>query len=116
MALQQILVRTDELNSTGEVKLDIGGYDYCIVQIVAPTGTVSFATSNDANPIQGASDGNATSSDNYVTVQGINLATSAAVSSLATGGLVRFGYIGQFLRISTPSSVGKCIVRLFKIN
>jgi len=115
MALQQILDKTSALNETGEVKLDIGGYDYCIVQVVSPTGTVSFATSNDANAIQGASDGSAISSLNYTSVQGTNLATSAAVSSLAASGLVRFGYIGQFLMISSPASVGKLIIRLFKI-
>lgn len=116
MALQQILDVTTTLNSSAlnEVKLDVGGYDYAIVQVVTPAGTLSFTTTNDGGAVQGASDGNATSSINYVAVQGTNLASGAAVSSLAASGLVRFGYIGQYLRLS-GTTVSKCIVRLFKI-
>lgn len=117
MALQQILDRTLKFNSDGEVKLDIGGYDYCIVQVISPSSAVSFETSNDSNAIEGASDGSAVSSTNYLTVQGVNLATNANVSSLSASGSVRFGYVGRYLRIfGTSATVTKLIIRLFKIG
>lgn len=117
MALQQILDVTDTLNSSAlnEVKLDVGGYDYAIVHAVYPAGTLNFTTTNDGGAVQGGSDGNPTASINYVSVQGTNLATGSGVTSLAVSGLVRFGYIGQYLRLN-GTTVDKCIVRLFKIN
>jgi hypothetical protein len=118
MALSQILDITEDFNNGNQATLDIGGYDYAIVQLVAPTGTVTFKTSNDANAITGASDGSAVSADNFTVVQGINLATSAAGSTLAATGLIRFGYIGKFLQIDGGGSAtcDKVILRLFKIN
>lgn len=118
MALQQILDVTANYSVNKSAILDIGGYDYAIVQLVNPSGTVTFKTSNDANAITGASDGSAVSAINFTAVQGTNLATSAATSTLAATGLVRFGYIGKFLQIDGAGTVtcDKVIVRLFKIN
>ena len=118
MALSQVLDVTKEYSVNKVHNLDIGGYDYAIVQLVNPSGTVTFKTSNDANAQEGASDGSAVSAINFTAVQGTNLATSAAASTLAATGLMRFGYIGKFLQIDGGGTVtcDKVIVRLFKIN
>lgn len=117
MAVSQILDVTADFNSTNDVKLDIGGWDYAIVQVVNPSGTVDFKTSNDANAIEGASDGSGVSAINFTAVNGVNLATGSGVTSLAASGLVRFGYIGKFLQISGSTvTADKILVRLFKIN
>lgn len=118
MALSQILDVSADYNVGNLATLDIGGYDYAIVHLVNPSGTVTFKTSNDANAITGASDGSAVSAINFTVVQGINLSTSAAVSTLAATGLIRFGYIGKFLQIDGGGTItcDKVIVRLFKIN
>lgn len=118
MALSQILDVTADYSVGSLATLDIGGYDYAIVQLVNPSGTVTFKTSNDANEKTGASDGSAVSATNFTVVQGTNLATSAAASTLAATGLMRFGYIGKFLQIDGGGTVtcDKVLVRLFKIN
>ena len=118
MALSQILDVTAAYSVNKIHTLDIGGYDYAIVQLVNPSAAVTFKTSNDANAITGASDGSAVSAINFTVVQGTNLATSAAASTLAATGLMRFGYIGKFLQIDGGGTVtcDKVIVRLFKIN
>lgn len=118
MALQQILDVTAAYSVNKVHNLDIGGYDYAIVQLVNPSGTVTFKSSNDANEKTGASDGSAVSATNFIAVQGTNLATSAAASTLAASGLIRFGYIGKFLQIDGGGTVtcDKVLVRLFKIN
>ena len=118
MALSQILDVTAAYSVNKVFTLDVGGYDYAIVQLINPSAAVTFKTSNDANAITGASDGSAISSTNFTVVQGTNLATSAAASTLAVTGLMRFEYIGEFLQIDGGGTVTceKIIVRLFKVN
>lgn len=116
MSVQIVLDVTDDFNADSDVKLDTGGFDYAIVQLVSPSGTVSFKHSNDAGAIQGVSDGSAVSATNFVTLQGTNLASGSGVTSLAASGLVRFSYCGQFLQLSGESvTADKVLVRLYKI-
>ena len=117
MAVSQIKDLTTDINADGRAIIDIGGFDYAIVQLVSPTSTATFATSNDSNDITGVSDGSAASATNFIDVQGTNLNSGSAVSTLAASGIVRFGYIGKYLRIIGPGlTVTKAVVRLFKIN
>ena len=113
MAVQQILDVTADFNDGGAATLDIGGWDFAVVQLVTPVGTTSFLTSNDAGAIQSVSDGNATSADNFVAVTGTVLATGSGATTLAAAGLIKFTGIGQFLRIS-GTSAAKVLVRLYK--
>jgi hypothetical protein len=116
MSVQIVLDVTADFNADSKVQLDTGGFDYAIVQLVSPSGTVSFKHTNDAGDVEGVSDGSAVSATNFVAVQGTNLASGSAVTSLATSGLVRFGYIGRFLQLSGESvTVTKALVRLYKI-
>ena len=117
MALQQIIDVTGDINADGRAIIDIGGFDYAIVQLVSPTGTATFSTTNDSGDIQGVSDGSAASATNFIDVQGTNLNSGSAVTTLAASGLVKFSYIGRYLKINGGGgfTVTKALVRLFKI-
>lgn len=116
MAVQQIIDVKEDINKDGRVTLDLGGFDYIIVQLVTPTSTATFKTTNDAGAITGVSAGSAASATNFIDVQGTNLNSGSAVTSLAVSGMVRFNYIGQFFRIEGPGlTVTKAIIRAYKI-
>lgn len=126
MAVQIVLDVTQEYATGSEsgvpslVKLDTGGYDYAVVQLVNPSGAVNFKHTNDSGDIQGVSDGSAISSDNAVALQGVNLADGTGATSLSADGLVRFQSFGRYLWIDgtgeIPSTVDKILVRLYKIH
>lgn len=117
MALERILDITADINADGRAVVDCGGWDNAEVQLVSPNTTANFETTNDAGGITGVSDGNAVSATNYVSVQGTNLTSGAAVTSLGTSGIVKFTNLGSFLRvIGGGLTVTKAFVRLYKIN
>lgn len=117
MSVQQRVDITADLNNNSIAQLDIGGWDYAVVQLVTPTGTFTFNTTNDANDVTGVSDGSAISATNWIATQGTNLNSGSAVTTLATSGIVRFQGVGQFLQITGAggAQVTKAIVRLYKI-
>jgi len=116
MAVSQITDITTQFNSnSGDWNLDIDSWDFVVVQLVDPTGAVSFLTSNDAGAIQGSGDGNAIAALNFTAVQGTNLATGSGVTSLAVTGLVKFSGIGRFLRLESSATAAKVLVRWYKI-
>lgn len=117
MAQQQVIDVTTDVNNNDLCTIDIGGWDFAVVQLVSPTGTFSFLTSNDSGDITGVSDGNALSAANFTAVTGTKLSDASAVTSLAASGLVKFSGIGRYLRISGAGAaqVTKALVRLYKI-
>lgn len=116
MATERILDVTADINADGRAVVECGGWDIAVVQLVSPTATATFATTIDAGGITGVSDGSSASATNFITCEGVNLNSSANVSTLAASGLVRFQNIGTFLRIMGPGlSVTKAFVRLYKI-
>lgn len=117
MAITLVQDVTADFNADSTVVLDTGGFDYSIVQLVNPSGTVNFTHTNDSGDIEGVSDGSAVSATNFVTLMGTNLATQTGVTSLAASGLVRFEHYGRYLKLSgTSITASKVLVRLFKIN
>lgn len=117
MAVSQLLDITADFNIGSLAILDIGGYDSVVVQVITPTGTVNFLTTNDGGAVQGVSDGSATTATNFVAVFGTNLATGVGGTSLAATGHMKFTGIGQYLQISgTAVTAAKVLVRLYKIN
>jgi len=118
MAVQTRIDITTDLNNNDICQLDVGGYDYAEVQLITPTGTFSFLTSNDAGDITGISDGNPTSATNFTAVSGTKLSDNSTVTSLAASGVVKFSNLGQFLKITGAggAQVTKGIVRLYKIH
>ncbi len=117
MSVQQRIDITADLNNNSIAQLDIGGWDYAVVQLVTPTGTFTFNTTNDAADVTGVSDGSAISATNWIATQGTNLNSGSGVTTLNASGLVRFEKVGQFLQIigTAAATVTKAIVRLYKI-
>jgi len=118
MAIQQRLDITADLNTGSIWQGDIGGWDYAVVQLITPTGTFTFNSTNDSADVTGVSDGSAISATNWIATQGTNLNSGSGVTTLATSGMVRFEKVGQFLQIigAGAAQVTKAIVRLYKIN
>lgn len=127
MSVQIVLDVTNEYLTGSEsgtpylLKLDTGGYDYAVVQVVNPSEAVNFKHTNDSGAIQGVSDGSAVSSTNAVPLQGVNLASGAGVTSLNASGLIRFQSFGRYLWVDGVADLGgatvdKLLVRLYKIH
>lgn len=117
MAAERLIDITSDINADGRAIVECGGWDNAEVQLVTPTSTATFATSNDAGAITGVSDGSSASATNFITLQGTKVDDSSTVSTLAASGIVKFTNIGQFLRVIGPGlTVTKGIVRLYKIN
>ena len=118
MAAQKVIDITADLNDNDIVTLDVGGWDYAEVQLVSPTGTFSFLTSNDSGGITGVSDGGPQSATNFTAVTGTKLADASAVTTLAGSGIVKFSNLGQYLRITGAGAaqVTEALVRLYKIG
>lgn len=118
MAVQQRLDITADLNNNSIWQGDIGGWDYAVVQLVTPTGTFTFNSTNDSGDVTGVSDGSAISATSWIATQGTNLNSGSAVTTLAASGLVRFQSVGQFLQITGAggAQVTKAIIRLYKIH
>jgi hypothetical protein len=117
MSVQQRRDITADINDNSIAQLDVGGWDYVVVQLVSPTGTFTFKTTNDADETTAVSDGSAISATNWIDVQGTVLSTGSGATTLAASGLIRFEKIGQFLQLSAPGAaqVTKAIVRFYKI-
>lgn len=115
MAVQRILDITTDVNNNDLAAFDVGGSDYVVVQLVSPTGTFTFSSTNDAGAITGVSDGSAVSATNWVAVQGTNLNSGSGVTTLAASGMVKFQGIGQFLQISgaAGAQVTKAFLRFW---
>lgn len=107
---------TLQFNATGVLPLDVSGWDRVVVQIVGtPSATITFQTTNDAGAIQGQTDGNASTATNWLTVQGTDLTSGSSITTAAAALIVRFTYIGRFLRLnSTSGTVTKLLVMLNK--
>lgn len=88
-------------NANGFANLDMGDYDYILVQIVGSNGTISFLTTNDGGAVQGETTGNATSSTSYTAVRGTNLGTGSAATSASSGNSIwQFSYIGRYIQLN----------------
>lgn len=119
MALTRLLDLTADFNavSPAAVNIDISNWDYVVVQAVGLSGTVTVKATLDAGAIAGTTDGNAISAQNWIAVQGTNLNTGSAVTTMTAAGLVRFGVVGKFMQFSgTGVTITGLFVYLFKIS
>jgi hypothetical protein len=92
---------TTSFPTPGLINIDVGLYDYIVVQIIGSTGTINFLTTNDGGGVQGETDGNATSAANFTAVQGTNVgSTSTSTSAGAGTSMYRFSYIGKYFQLS----------------
>ena len=109
---------TASIVANKKVVISLSNWDYAVVQVIAPTGTMSISATNDSGDIQGVTDGSYKTATNFSTVQATKLSDGTSVNSLASTGLYRVGVVGRFLQIGdgTTAGVTKCVIMLTKIS
>lgn len=114
--LAQYLDVTKQFNAGNGTKIEASNYDYCVVQFVGAAGTINFTASNDSGAVQGVTDGNISTSTNFVSVQATNLTTGAATTTGGTG-LFRLPVVGRYIQFAGASAAAtKVLVMLTKIS
>lgn len=120
MALSTIVDVTDKFNSGTFLNFyiqDLSGWDSCVVQIANPTGSISFATTNDDGSVTGVVPPVPIVPANFLPVQGISLETGTASVSTAVSSNYKFEVIGKFLLMAAIGvTVEKMILSLSKIS
>ena len=79
--LAQYLDLTDQMQAEKFVQFEVSNYDYALVQIVGNEDNynITFYGTIDSGAVQGVTDGNIFTSDNYVTITGLNLTTGTYI-------------------------------------
>jgi len=80
--------------------LDVSGWDVVTLQIVTPSAAINFTTTNDNGSVAGVLPPVPVVPANFIALQGINVGTGAAVTSLAASGIVRFTNFAKFIQIA----------------
>lgn len=78
---------------------DFSGWDVATVQIVSPSGTMSFNTTNDNGSTIGVLPPTPVVPANWTAVQGVNVGTGTSVTSVAATAMVKFVNFGKFFQI-----------------
>ncbi len=101
-------------NSVYKITLDMSGWDKTTISVVAPVGNAILVYgSNDANAVQGVTQGNATLAINFSQIQVTNLATGTAVTSINAAGNYKCDINAQFLRLQgAPAAAGTNVYKL----
>lgn len=96
--ISKVVDATQSFNKLGQYYQDLNGWDFAIVQFVTPSALINFSTSNDNGNVDGGQLLPAPEvPKNFITVQGINLATKSNLSAINFDGLVQFSAIGKYL-------------------
>ena len=115
--LAQYLDKSIELNASNATIIELSNWDYCVIQVVNPSGTINLTATNDSGSVQAVTDGNYKLSTNYTTVQATKLSDGTAVTALAAAGLYRVGVVGRYLKIGGASAAAdKLLIMLTKIS
>jgi hypothetical protein len=115
MALATVLDISIDFNADGIATIDLSSWDWAVVQLVSPSGTVNFLASNDDGAQTGIQQGNSSLATNFTAVQGVNLATGVGATSANASSLFRFPIVGRFLQLSGGQPASKILVYLQKI-
>lgn len=117
--LSQVIDLTADFADGSSAVIDASNWDYIIVQLVTPSGTINFTASNDSGDVQAISDGNSLTSTNFTAVQATNLATGTAVASSAASGLFKFNVVGRYIKVAGnggSETIAKLLVFYSKIS
>jgi hypothetical protein len=90
---------TAKYNKNASIVEDISGYDFAVLQIVTPSTTIAFNTTNDNGGVTGTLLPSPQVPANWTPVFGLNLQTNVIAINTAASGIWRFEIIGQFLQI-----------------
>jgi hypothetical protein len=115
--LAQYLDLSLELNKNNFAIVELSNWDYCVIQVVNPSGTINLTATNDSGAVQGQTDGNYKLSTNYTTIQATKLSDGTDVTALATAGQYRVDVVGRYLKIGGASAAAtKLLIMLAKIS
>jgi hypothetical protein len=103
---------TTQFNAQGYINIDTSGWDYVLVQLVSPTGSVNFKGTLDPGDVQGESAGNPLSAQNWLALYGTNTATGSGATSSNASSIFKFNVLSRFLQLS-GSSVTATKVMIF---
>jgi hypothetical protein len=107
---------TTEFNRDNGWTADMSGWDYLVVTLVGPSGTISLLGTNDGGGINGVSEGNSLAALNFTAVQGVKCSDGSAVT-VAAAGQTKIQNQGRYLKIGGASAAAtKFLVELFKID
>lgn len=114
----QYLDLTAQAQDEGFVQFEASNYDYAVVQIMIGSGDpVNFYGTLNSGAVQGVTDGNIFTSDDYVSITAVNLATGAYTSFCdGTDGIFKFDVVSRYIIISPCSDATKVLVMLTKIS
>lgn len=90
---------TEDFNERAYYIQDLSGYDFAVLQIVTPSATIAFNTTNDNGGVTGTLLPSPQVPVNWTPVFGLNLQTNVIAINAAATGIWRFEIIGQFLQL-----------------
>lgn len=97
--------------------IDVSNWDYVVAQFIAPTGTINITATNDSGDVQGTTDGDASTAENFTTVYATKLSTNTAVTAVDAAGMYRINVAGRYLKFGgTSAAATKIIIMLAKIS
>ena len=99
--ISTVIDLTNQFNTNGSVYQDVGGWDVSVVEVINPTDTISFKTTNDDGAITGQVLPSPEVPINWIDVMGVDMYKND-VTSVNYSTLVKFINIGKYLQISTP--------------
>lgn len=95
-----IVDATADFNKNNAFYQDLSGWDSAVVQIVSPTATINFKTTNDNGSVTGTLLPSPEVPANWIAVLGTFLTTGASATSTAATAIVRFDTIGKYLQLA----------------
>lgn len=115
MLAQYLEILQSDRDANNNVTIDVSNYDYCLVQPIGNSVTLSSTINGGA--IQGVSDGSAISAGNFANAAGTLITNGTTITNTVPDGeIVRLGVVGRYVRINMGNSVSKIFVMLAKIS
>lgn len=99
----------------GYIVIDVSNYDYCLIQL--NSGNVYLSSTIDSGAVEGVTDGNAITADNFFEVSATILSDNS-ISSVIGNQIARLNVVGRYVKLYSPdiSLIDKLLVMLAKIS
>jgi len=117
--ISQTIDWTTEFNAASKLNLDISNWDYIVVQVITPTGAITFNGTNDGGAVQGTSDGSAEDATNWLAMQLLNIGAGTSATSVSASGNFKLNVGTRFFQMDGATgtrTVTKLIVYYTKIG
>ncbi len=106
--ISKVIDATSDFNKYGTYYQDLSGWDVAVAQIVNPSATITFNTTNDDSYTTGQLLPAPQVPSNWYAVKGVDLATKGDVLNVSASANVEFTTIGQYLQfngaVTNPAS------------